>query len=178
MGINLKKLSAFSTLAMLIWVPKAGSFLLSVANPPIKQYTIQTAEANQILPLIYIQNMEYYNNTITAAYTPYITQHLSLDPNIIITDNEDLADYDLKPKLLQSKIEPINDENSKYSMSVVVELWAKGGTKVASEQKNRYIIINNSEDSQQIARQLLIKLLKEALDSLCNKLKNNHLEIS
>ena len=37
---------------------------------------------------------------------------------------------------------------------------------VASTQKNRYIIIDNSEDKQSIADKMLQKLLKEAIETL------------
>jgi hypothetical protein len=116
--------------------------------------------------------MEYYNHTKTSAYTGKINEQLSLEPNIITTDNEELADFYLVPKLLLSKIERINSENSRYSMSVALELWAKGGVLINTERQNRYIIIENSQNPQEIAKKLLLKLLEDAVNNLSLKIKN------
>jgi hypothetical protein len=80
-----------------------------------------------------------------------------------------MADYMVCPKLLISKIEPIDAENSRFSMSVVIELQQPDGDIVAKEQKNRYILIENIENTQKIAQKLIVKLLNEALDSLLAK---------
>ena len=177
MAINLKRLSVFVALLVFLQVSKADSFLLSEENIKYAQNE-NIISQDQILPLIYIKNIEYYNQTQSAAYTPYITEYLALEPSIIITEDESLADYELIPKLLQSRIEPLNDENIRYNMSVSVELWAKGGVKVASAEQNRYIVIEKKQDIQKTAKQLLKKLLQEALNSLIRKIKNNQLNIS
>ena len=36
--------------------------------------------------------MQYYNKTETAAYTTYISEYLALEPNVIVTDDEKVAD--------------------------------------------------------------------------------------
>ena len=162
------KLSALITLMFLASGVRADSFLLSQA---------QILEKDHIIPLVYVENMEYYNHKTTAIYTKKITEQLSLEPKLIITDDKNLADYYLKPKLTQSKMEPINSENSRYSMSVVIELWSKGGIMIDEEQQNRYIIIENSQNPQKIAQKLLYKLLEQATNSLILKIKNDHLHI-
>jgi len=163
------KLSVLLTLMFLASTVKADSFLLS---------ELENSKEDHIIPLIYIDNMEYYNNKTTNAYTQKIAEQLSLEPKLIVTEDKSLADYFLKPKLIQSKIEPINSENSRYSMSVVVELWAKGGILIEKEQQNRYIIIEHSQNPQKIAKKLLNKLLEEAISNFILKIKNNQLHIS
>lgn len=177
MRINFKRLSVFVALLVLLQVSKADSFLLSEENIKYAQKESIISQ-DQILPLIYIKNIEYYNQTQSAAYTPYITEYLALEPSIIITEDESLADYELIPKLLQSQTEPLNDENIRYNISVSVELWAKGGVQVAFAKQNRYIVIEKKQNLQQIAQQLLKKLLRDALDSLIRKIKNNQLNLS
>jgi len=163
---RLIKLSALSVLALWLNTAKADSFFISKINE------------DHIIPLVYIQSMEYYNGTKTSSYTPKIAEQLSLEPEIVITEDEKLADYYLLPKLLLSKIERINSENSKYSMSIALELWSKGGILISTEHQNRYIIIENTQNPQEIAKKLLLKLLETAVNSLSAKIKNNQLKLS
>jgi len=165
---RLLKLSALCLLMFLSSMAKADSFFVAEN---------QTAE-DHIIPLIYVRNMEYYNHTYTAAYTKQISEQMTLEPKIIVTDDETLADYYVQPKLLQSKMEQISSENSRYSMSVALELWAKGGILINSEQQNRYIIIENSNDAQDIAQRLMVKLLREAVKNMLLKIKNSELPIN
>lgn len=171
----LLKLSVIIVLVMFTGTVKADSFFVA----SIKDLNAQNSEQikDHIIPLVYIKDMEYYNHTKTSAYTGKINEQLSLEPNIITTEDEDLADFYLIPKLLLSKIERINSENSRYSMSVALELWAKGGVLINTERQNRYIIIENSQNPQEIARKLLLKLLEDAVNNLSLKIKNNQLKI-
>ncbi|MBR1374030.1 hypothetical protein IJ556_06220 [bacterium] len=172
MDINLKKLFAFCILALLTAIPKADSFLLPL-SAPIK-YAENTAN-NRILPLVYIRPLEYYNHQTSSAQSKKISNYLALEPSIIITEDEKIADYYLVPKLLRSKLDPINDNHSRYSISVEIELWSAGGVLLLSEQQNRYIIIDKSQSLQTTARDLLQVLLKKTLDSLMVKIRNNQL---
>ena len=165
---RLLKLSALCLMILFTGQARADSFFVS-ENENIEDH---------IIPLIYVGNMEYYNRTETSAYTRQICEQLALEPKIIVTDDENLADYYIKPKLLQSKMEQINTENSRYSMSVALELWSKGGILINSEQQNRYIIIENSQNAQEIAQKLLTRLLKEAVNNMLLKIKNSELPIS
>ncbi len=169
MPLKLLKLSALVLLTIHCNLAYADSFFVS------QQPTKYAENGDHIIPLVYVKNMEYYNKRQTDAYTQKITEWLSFEPNMIITPNESMADYYLVPKLIKSKIEQINYENSRFSMSVGLELWSKGGILINKEQQNRYIIIENNEDTQQIAKKLVQKLLKEAVGNFAVKVKNNQL---
>ncbi|MCM1323495.1 MAG: hypothetical protein NC218_04975 [Acetobacter sp.] len=129
-------------------------------------------ETDETIPLIYIKDIEFYNNTSTSAYTRKIAQKLSFEPRVLVTENKELADYFIVPKLLQSKIEKIDSTHSRFSMSVEVELQKINGIVVGSEQQNRYIIISEEQDSQEIAQKLIIKLLDRALEAMTGKLNS------
>ena len=168
MALKLLKLSALVLLTIYCNLAQADSFFVS-------EDQTQHIEDEHIIPLVCVKNLEYYNKRQTDSYTQDITEWLSFEPNIIITANESLADYYLIPKLIKSKIEQISYENSRFSMSVGLELWSKGGILIDRGQQNRYIIIENNEDTQQIAKKLLYKLLKEAVDNFAVKVRNNQL---
>ena len=133
-------------------------------------------EADDKIPLLYIKDLEFYTNKTTTNYTNTILEELSFVPRILVTDKEDLADFYIVPKMLQSSIDVIDDKNSRFSMSVKVEIRSPDNTLVQDVTKNRYIIIENTEDNQQMAQKMLNKLLKEALSSLKDKLSILFLE--
>jgi hypothetical protein len=125
-----------------------------------------------VTPLIYIKDIIYYNNTKSSIYTSKIAELVSLEPNVLVSDNLDLSDYILQPRMLMSKIEKIDDKNSRFSMSVIVEIKTHEGNIVISKQKNRYIIIDNNDNKQELASKLLFKLIKECLKELSPSVNN------
>ncbi len=127
-------------------------------------------ETDETIPLLYIDNLRYYNGTETAFFTPYIAEYLAFEPRVLVTETKELADYLLVPKLLLSQIELVDEKNSRYSMSVVLEVRKSTGELVDSEQQNRYIIIENTQNMQEIASKLLQKLLKDTINTLSGKL--------
>lgn len=172
MKINIKRLSVLIALLIISEVSKADSLFLSAENMTYSQAE-QEKHKDQIIPLIYIKNIEYYNKTQSEEYTSFITNYLSSESDIIVTEDESVADYDLIPKLIQSKIEPINDKNLRYAMTVQVELLAKGGVKINSAEQSRYIVVEKTQNIQLIARQLLKNLLQNALSELILKIRKN-----
>ena len=129
-------------------------------------------ETDSTIPLLYIKEMEYYNGSSTNNFTSKITEQLSFEPRVLVTEDKELADYFLAPKLVLSKIEPINETNSRYSMSIVIELRKNDGTLVDSETQNRYIIINKEQNTQEIAHKLVEKLLEDGINALSGKLNS------
>lgn len=127
-------------------------------------------ETDETIPLLYIDNLRYYNGTDTASFTPGLTERLAFEPRVLVTETKELADYLLIPKLLLSQVEPVDGKNSRYSMSVVVEVRKNTGELVDSEQQNRYIIVENTQNMQEVAHKLLQKLLEDAVNALSGKL--------
>ncbi len=129
-------------------------------------------ETDSTRPLLYIKETEYYNGKTSSNYTAKIAEQLSFEPQVLVTESRELADYFLIPKLILSKIEPINETNSRYSMSVMIELRKNDGTLVDSETQNRYIIISKGQDTQEIAHKLIEKLLEDGINALSGKLNS------
>lgn len=129
-------------------------------------------ETDSSIPLIYIKDLEFFNQSTSSAYTSKIAEQLSFEPRVLVTENEELADYYIVPKLLLSKSEKIDEKNSRFSMSVVVELQRTNGIIVDAKEKNRYIIISAEQNTQEIAQKLLLKLLEEAINTMRQQLNN------
>lgn len=129
-------------------------------------------ETDSTHPLLYIKEMEYYNGNTSSVFTAKIAEQLSFEPRVLVTESQELADYFIAPKLVLSKIEPINETNSRYSMSVMIELRKNDGTLVDSETQNRYIIISKEQNTQEIAHKLIEKLLEDSIKALSGKLNS------
>ena len=127
-------------------------------------------ENNNRTPLIYIDDLEFYNNTKTQKYKDYIKEQLIFEPSILITEKKDLADFYLNSKVVKSSIDKIDEKNSKFSMAVELKINNSENKEVLKETKKRYIIIDNSLKNQEIAHKMLTKLLNEALASLKDKI--------
>lgn len=143
-----------------------------IAKEVNASYPKSLYETDKTLPLVFVKDLEYYNHKTTPAHTNHIAEKIRFEPQVLITDNKELADYFIVPKLNQSKVEKIDAAHSRYSMSVSIEIQKANGEVVDSQQQNRYIIIDNTKDTQQIARQLLLKLLDDALKALSFTLNN------
>lgn len=127
-------------------------------------------ENNIRTPLIYIDDLEFYNNTKTQKYKDYIKEQLIFEPSILITEKKDLADFYLNSKVVKSSIDKIDEKNSKFSMAVELKINNSENKEILKETKKRYIIIDNSLKNQEIAHKMLTKLLNEALASLKDKI--------
>lgn len=127
-------------------------------------------ENNNRTPLIYIDDLEFYNNTKTPKYKDHIKEQLIFEPSILITEKKDLADFYLNSKVVKSSIDKIDEKNSKFSMAVELKINNSENKEVLKETKKRYIIIDNSLKNQEIAHKMLTKLLNEALASLKDKI--------
>ncbi|MBQ2884794.1 MAG: hypothetical protein IJE43_13620 [Alphaproteobacteria bacterium] len=138
----------------------------------IAQDIKENMPSSTITSLVYINDVLYYNNTKSGVYTQKIAEYMSLEPNILVSDSLELADYIIQPRMTLSKIEKIDDKNSRFSMSVVVEVQTKDEKILHSKQKNRYIIIDNTENKQDVAGKLLLKLIKECLKELSLSINN------
>ena len=127
-------------------------------------------ETDENLPLLFIKNLEYYNHTETAQFTALIKEKIAFEPRVLITDKQELADYFIKPKLMRSQMEKITDDKLRFSMSAKIEVTKIDETVVLSEVQNRYIIIEQKQNPQEIAHKLLQKLLEDCLQKMSKRI--------
>ncbi len=127
-------------------------------------------EAEDSLPLFYVNDLEFYTSQTSKDYKTTILEELSFVPRVLVTDTKELADYIIAPKLTKSSIDVIDEKNSRYSMSVKIEIKNKENKIILEDTKNRYLIIDNNDDKQALAKKMLTRLLKENIKSLSNKL--------
>ncbi len=128
-------------------------------------------EMDVLSPLLFVMDVEFYNNTSTSSFNNYIVDILQKEPNILITDNYELADYIVYFQLTESKIEKIDDENSEYSIAMLVEIRKQDESIFASKIANNKINIKNSDNYQKLANDLSLNMIESMLASLSSELK-------
>lgn len=121
-----------------------------------------------ILSTIYVKPTEFYNNTFSNSHSALLKDILSQAENVKIVDNEDEANFIITPKVLKAKIESLNDETNRMQMVLALETFDRNQNNLTSEHHNKFVLFNNTDDEQSIAKQLLKELMEQGSISILN----------
>ena len=121
-----------------------------------------------ILSTIFVKPTEFYNNTFSNSHSSILKNILSQAENIKLVDNEDEANFVITPKVLKAKIESLNKETNRMQMVVALETFDRNQNSVTSEHQNKFVLFNNSDDEQSVAKQLLKDLMEQGSISVLN----------
>ena len=110
---------------------------------------------------VYIADTKFFNGATTPNYAEFI-KDIIFDKQIEIIDQVDDADYIIKPEVKKAKVDPINKQTSRLQMVVAVSLENPKAKTLAVEHQNRFILFEKDEDEQDVANDLIEKLLKKA----------------
>jgi len=111
-----------------------------------------------VLSVIYVKPTEFYNNTQSTSHSNILKKVLEQSDQIKIVDNADEANFIVTPKVLKAKVEPINAETSRMQMVVAIETFDKNKNTTTTEHQNKFVLFNNEDDEQKVARALLSQL--------------------
>ena len=122
--------------------------------------------------LLYIQKMSFWNGAETNHYSDLLTGLFSHSEYFYVTNNEKLADYVIKPRLLKAEVDEIDTEHHKMQMQI--ELDARSDTiddfLPISAKQMHFILFASDKDEQEIADNLLRKLLTKASEEIGKKI--------
>ena len=88
----------------------------------------------------------------------------------------DGADYTLTPKVLKAKVDTINSKNRRMQMVVSVELRIAGADGSISDHQNRFVLFESTENEQEVAMDLLRKLLKKSGQKFIERIEQNEVK--
>ena len=92
-----------------------------------------------------------------------------------MTEDAEIADYVVTPKVLKAKIDALDAGNKRLHMALVLEV--EGLEKeIVSEYQNRFVLFGAEEDNQKIASRLLSKLIEQAGDAAVRKIEHKEQE--
>lgn len=145
--------------------------ILAADNDPQSDTFIElpTPDENQHVVLIntvYVRPTEFYNNTQSSSHSHILENILRQSDLIQIVDNEDDATFIITPKVLKAKIEPINSETSRMQMVIALETFDKNKNDTTTEHQNKFVLFNNEDDEQSIAKNLLKQLFEQGSQPL------------
>lgn len=127
--------------------------------------------ADENLALVYIADLTYYNGATSKKYASYLKTLLQNNPYFYLTEEKDLADYIISPKVLKAKIDTLDPSHKRLQMVIVLETTGLE-TSAVSESQNRFLLFSAEEDEQEIASRLIKKLLEQAAVNLARKIEH------
>jgi len=167
-----------------VYVPEGGE------NAPAEK-TEQTAAAAAVQPepapapapvfdddepakaLVYIAPVAFSNNTHTSKPLGVLKEFFVNEDVYTLLDNPDGADYVISSKVLKAKIDPVNQKTRRLQMVVSVELKINGADGSISDHQNRFVLFENGQNEQEVAMNLLKKLLQKSGEKLIIRIEQN-----
>lgn len=131
---------------------------------------VQASEQNGGIK-VFISKTKFFNDTETDSFYEDIKAVLEEKPEILIVTDEKQADYVLKPEVLRAKVDPINRQTNRLQMVIAAELFDRNTGISMREHQNRFILFESSEDEQEVAGDLMRKLLRKAGRQVSAKIK-------
>ncbi len=128
--------------------------------------------------LVYIGPVEFSNNTHSYKPIPVLKEFFKNDDIYTILDSPDGADYLITPKVLKAKIDPIDQQNRRLQMVVSTELKINNADGSISDHQNRFVMFSKDQNEQEVAMNLLKKLLQKSGERLIQRIEQNENKIS
>ncbi len=126
---------------------------------------------SESLALVHVKQLEYFNGSKSVKYANVLKKYIDNNPYFYLTEDEEVADYVVTPKVLKAKIDALDASNKRLHMALVLEITGLE-KEVVSEYQNRFVLFGAEEDNQQIASRLISKLVEQAGDGLVRKIEN------
>ncbi len=113
------------------------------------------------LALVYVDDLAYYNGAKSKKYANLLKQKIQNNAYYYLTEEKELADYVISPKILKAKVDLLDKDHKRLQMVLVLEV--SGITQdVLPVTQNRFLLFSADESEQQIADRLIKKLLEAA----------------
>ena len=123
------------------------------------------------LALVCVKKLEYFNGSSSAKYANVLKKHIDGNPYFYLTEDEEIADYVITPKVLKAKVDALDASNKRLHMALVLEVTGLE-TEIVSEYQNRFVLFGAEESEQKIASRLIGKLMEQAGDGLVRKIEH------
>ena len=122
------------------------------------------------LALVYVKNLEYFNGSKSVKYAKLLKDHIDGNPYFYLTEDAEIADYIITPKVLKAKIDTLDAANKRLHMALVLEISGLE-QEIVSQYQNRFVLFGAEENEQKIASRLISKLIEQAGDGAVRKIE-------
>ncbi|MBP5399600.1 MAG: hypothetical protein J6Y53_04200 [Alphaproteobacteria bacterium] len=137
----------------------------------------QEADTATLKALVYIGPVEFSNNTHSYKPISVLKSFFKNEDVYTILDSPDGADYIITPKVLKAKIDPIDQQNSRLQMVVSTELKINNTDGSISDHQNHFVLFTKDQDEQEVAMNLLKKLLQKSGKKLAQRIEQHENKI-
>lgn len=120
--------------------------------------------------LVYVAPVEFYNNTHSYKSADALREIFTDAELLTVVEDKDTALYTLSPKVLKAKVDSLNAKTKRLQMVVSVELKITGSEVSVTEHQNRFVLFEEGETEQEVAQNLLRKLLQKAGEKLYQRI--------
>lgn len=137
----------------------------------VKENIFLAPQNPESLALLHIKTLEYYNGGKSDKYTQILKEQFADNPYFYLTDDAEIADYVITPKVLKAKVDKLDAGHKRLQMVVVLEI---NGLKeeAVNEYQNRFVLFGAEENEQETASRLLEKLLSNAGEGVLRKIEH------
>lgn len=137
------------------------------------EYTPEITLEEAPKSLIYVAPVEFTNNTHSSKPIDVIKNLFDNEEAYTILEHPDGADYTISSKVLKAKIDQINAQTRRLQMVVSAELKIKDADGSIADHQNRFVLFNSDENEQEVAMNLLRKLLFKSGKKLFARVEQN-----
>lgn len=123
------------------------------------------------LALVHVKQLEYFNGSKSVKYSNALKKHIDDNPYFYLTEDSEVADYVVTPKVLKVKVDSLDASNKRLHMALVLEITGLE-KEIVSEYQNRFVLFGAEENEQKIASRLISKLIEQASDGLVRKIEH------
>ena len=137
----------------------------------VKQEIKIRPENPENLALVCVKKLEYFNCSTSLKYANILKKHIDGNPYFYLTEDSEIADYVITPKVLKAKVDSLDASNKRLHMALVLEIEGME-TEIVSEYQNRFVLFGAEENEQKIASRLIGKLMEQAGDGVVRKIEH------
>lgn len=124
--------------------------------------------------LVYIDDMRFWDDTKTNHYTEELKNLSDDNDYFFITENKETADFVLSPIIERAEVDKIDENNHKMQMILRMEITSDkiNGFNKISDIQNHFIMFDANKDEQEVADDLIKKLLRKSSFGTAKKLED------
>ena len=120
---------------------------------------------------VYVGPVEFNNNTHSTKSSQVLKDMFADTEGYQLVASPEQAAYALYPKVLKAKVDSLNSQTKRIQMVVALVLKANEASVSYSEHQNRFVLFESSKNEQEVAQQLLHKLLRKAGRKLYSRIE-------
>lgn len=147
---------------------------LAEISEDVKQNTSFKPDKLSEKKLVYINNMHFWDESETNHYNEEIAHLFDNNEYFLLTDKKEMSDFIITPNLKKAEVDKIDNTHNKMQMVLSMDITSDKITDFSpiNDVQNHFILFSVDKEEQEIADDLIKKLLKKSAFGTTQKLEN------